>query len=75
MLAKATIITNKLVFDKDHRQFFSLKHLTETVEVLHSVIALKSVNFENFRVDFTINHIVAYVLQLVVKAIDDDKTS
>ena len=75
MLAKATIITNKLVFDKDHRQFFSLKHLTETVEVLHSVIALESVDFENFCIDFSIDHIVAYVLQFVVKAIDNDETS
>ena len=62
MLAKAVIVTNELVFDKDHRQFFSLIHVTEAVDVLQSVIGLKSVNFKYFSVNFSVDHIVAYVI-------------
>ena len=75
MLFKAPKVSNEFVFDENHRKLLGLKHFAKTVEVLKSVIALKSIYFKDVCINFTVNHFISDILKLIIETIDDDKTS
>ena len=67
------VVAHVLVFYEDHGHLLGLEHLLEAVQVLESVLGLEPVDFKNFSVDLAVFHFVAYVFQLEVEAIDNDK--